>query len=72
MMRGVPIKAIAELMGHSSILVTSRYAHLAPRHLAQAVELLADPEISEGENRNAIRSAFSASGAPANGNSKSG
>jgi integrase len=29
-MRGVPMKAIAELLGHSSITMTNRYAHLAP------------------------------------------
>jgi integrase len=63
-MRGVPIKAIADLLGHTQLQTTLRYAHLAPAHLARAVELLADSENSEGENRSAIRSAISASGAP--------
>ncbi len=29
-MRGVPLKAIQELMGHSTIEMTMRYAHLSP------------------------------------------
>lgn len=32
-MRGVPLKAIQELLGHASIVTTMRYAHLAP-HVA--------------------------------------
>ena len=30
-MRGVPLKVIQELMGHATIEMTMRYAHLAPR-----------------------------------------
>jgi integrase len=41
---GVPLKAIKDLMGHSSIQVTERYAHLQPGHLADAVERLAHPQ----------------------------
>lgn len=43
-MAGVPLRHIAELMGHSSMQVTMRYAHLSPGHLADAVERLARPE----------------------------
>jgi integrase len=39
-MRGVPIKAVQELMGHSTILITMRYAHLAPEVSREAVQLL--------------------------------
>lgn len=39
-MAGVPIRHVAELMGHSEIQTTMRYAHLAPGHLADAVERL--------------------------------
>jgi site-specific recombinase XerC len=35
------MRHIAELMGHSEIQTTMRYAHLAPGHLADAVEKLA-------------------------------
>jgi site-specific recombinase XerD len=40
-MAGVPIRAVSELMGHSDITTTVRYAHLAPQYLADAVECLA-------------------------------
>ncbi|MBI4564085.1 MAG: tyrosine-type recombinase/integrase [Planctomycetes bacterium] len=37
---GVPIKAVQELLGHGSIVMTMRYSHLAPGDLRRAVELL--------------------------------
>ncbi len=39
-MRGVPMKAIQELMGHSTIEMTMRYAHLSPDLKKDAVQLL--------------------------------
>lgn len=39
-MRGVDLYTVKELLGHSSIEMTQRYAHLAPEHKAKAVELL--------------------------------
>jgi site-specific recombinase XerC len=42
-MAGVPIRAVAELMGHTELQTTLRYAHLAPGYLAEAVERLAAP-----------------------------
>ena len=39
-MRGVPLPAIKELMGHSSITTTMRYAHVAPSTLRSAIEML--------------------------------
>ena len=38
--RGVSILIIKELMGHSSITVTMRYAHLAPNDARDAVKVL--------------------------------
>jgi integrase len=38
--KGVAIKAVQELLGHGSIVVTMRYAHLAPGDLREAVDLL--------------------------------
>jgi len=39
-MAGVDIRTIAELMGHKSLQMTMRYAHLAPEHNAGAVAKL--------------------------------
>lgn len=37
-MRGQSLRVVADLLGHSSITMVMRYAHLAPSHLASAVE----------------------------------
>jgi hypothetical protein len=37
---GVLLKTVQELMGHKTIHMTARYAHLSPSHLQNAVELL--------------------------------
>jgi integrase len=39
-MRGVPMKAVQELLGHSSIDMTMRYAHLSPNVRREAVAAL--------------------------------
>jgi site-specific recombinase XerD len=39
-MQGVPLGAVQVLLGHSSITITMRYAHLAPATLRSAVDLL--------------------------------
>jgi integrase len=39
-MRGVTLKELQELLGHSSLTMTMRYAHLAPEHLRTAVSRL--------------------------------
>ena len=39
-MRGVPLKAVQELMGHATMEMTLRYAHLAPDVRRDAVQLL--------------------------------
>jgi hypothetical protein len=39
-MAGVDIRTVAELMGHSTIQMTMRYAHLAPQHNRAAVDRL--------------------------------
>ncbi|MFZ2089151.1 MAG: tyrosine-type recombinase/integrase [Desulfobaccales bacterium] len=41
-MRGMTLKAAMELLGHSDIKMTMRYAHLAPGHLEDAVNALND------------------------------
>ncbi len=40
-MAGVDLKTVQELMGHKTIAMTARYAHLAPGHLKDAVNRLA-------------------------------
>jgi len=39
-MNGVDLYRVKELLGHGSIEITQRYAHLAPHTLAEAVEVL--------------------------------
>ncbi len=39
-MAGVPLQTIAQLLGHKSLTMTLRYAHLSPGHLQEAVEKL--------------------------------
>jgi site-specific recombinase XerD len=39
-MAGVPLRTVAELLGHKTLTMTMRYAHLAPAHLRDAVEYL--------------------------------
>jgi site-specific recombinase XerD len=39
-MRGVPLRAIRELLGHSTIEMTMRYSHLSPDVRTEAVRLL--------------------------------
>lgn len=38
---GVPIYTVAQVLGHSSVTVTQRYAHQSPKHLAEAISKLA-------------------------------
>ena len=42
-MRGVPLKAVQELLGHTTIQMTMRYSHLAPEIGRQAVAVLEQP-----------------------------
>ncbi len=39
-MSGVDITTVSRLLGHRSLTMTLRYAHLAPNHLSKAVNML--------------------------------
>jgi site-specific recombinase XerD len=39
-MRGVPLAAVQQLLGHTTIQMTMRYSHLAPGHLEAAIAML--------------------------------
>jgi len=41
-MKGVPLTTVSALLGHTSPVMTLRYAHLSPKHLTSAVRVL-DP-----------------------------
>ena len=45
-MAGVDIRTVAELMGHSTIQMTMRYAHLAPQHNRAAVDRLVSASLA--------------------------
>jgi integrase len=40
---GRPLKEVQELLGHGSITMTMRYAHLAPDRMREAVDVLEEP-----------------------------
>jgi site-specific recombinase XerD len=48
-MAGVDLRTIQELMGHKTLAMTLRYAHLSPTHLHAAVRALDTP--AGGTNR---------------------
>jgi site-specific recombinase XerD len=42
-MAGVDLRTVQELMGHKTIAMTLRYAHLSPAHRLDAVQRLNRP-----------------------------
>ncbi|MCE9553247.1 MAG: site-specific integrase [Planctomycetes bacterium] len=50
--KGVPLLAVSKLLGHSSLTMTMRYAHLAPDNLDDAIDRLDDPPPKPPSNGN--------------------
>ena len=56
-MRGVDLRTVGELLGHSSFAMTMRYAHLAPEHKASAVDRLLAPQPTPTNKRSRKKAA---------------
>jgi integrase len=56
-MAGVDLRTVAELMGHGSIQMTMRYAHLAPQHNRAAVDRLVPLSVPRRAAKKSTRSA---------------
>jgi hypothetical protein len=49
-MREAPAKAIQDLAGHADLTTMTRYMHLSPASLNQAIQLPEQPENRRGKN----------------------
>lgn len=55
---GVPLAEVRDLLGHSTIKMTERYAHLAPDNVRDAVAVLEDPRSRFGHVRVPVDSRY--------------
>lgn len=57
-MRGASLQAVKDLLGHATMNVTLRYAHLAPAMLRQTIDLLEPQKSISGDEMSAARQPF--------------
>lgn len=50
-MAGVPLRTVAEILGHRTLQMVMRYSHLSPEHLRQAIDGLGHALFGQGGNR---------------------
>jgi integrase len=55
-MRGASMRAVSELLGHQSMQMTLRYAHLSPGYLKNEVSLLDDIGAKKGQQKGNVAS----------------
>ena len=55
-MAGIDITTVSKLLGHQNIKMTLRYAHLAPAHLAKAVDVL--DSVINGKKESTIQKVY--------------
>ena len=53
---GVPLTAVRDLLGHTTVKMTERYAHLAPENVRAAVDILDESRLSHADLRKVERS----------------
>ena len=51
-MKGAPLEDIADLLGHKSLAMTRRYAHLGPNKLHAVVSLLRPSDTTTDTSQN--------------------
>jgi site-specific recombinase XerD len=53
-MKGAPLEDIADLLGHKSLTMTRRYAHLGPSKLHAVVSLLGTSDTTTDTSQNGV------------------
>jgi site-specific recombinase XerD len=58
-MKGAPLEDIADLLGHKSLTMTRRYAHLGPNKLHAVVSLLGATATTSATSENEVKPTIS-------------